>query len=138
MSSGNRHQIPIRELKLSAMINDQQNMHSSFENIVPILFPFQFSSPMAIQGWRAISPAFWLINLPSMLCSPVPAADLLLPQSNNLFLTWPCSLGHRLNVTEGTVKVHLHKIYQKLGVRNRAALSALAMASRALLRSERG
>ena len=47
-------------------------------------------------------------------------------------------LGHRLNVTEGTVKVHLHKIYQKLGVRNRAALSALAMASRALLRSERG
>ena len=36
MTSGNRYQIPIRELKLSAMINDQQNMHSSFENIVPI------------------------------------------------------------------------------------------------------
>ena len=39
-------------------------------------------------------------------------------------------LGQQLNLTEGTVKVHLHKIYQKLGVRNRAALSALATASR--------
>jgi two-component system nitrate/nitrite response regulator NarL len=46
-------------------------------------------------------------------------------------------LGHQLNVTEGTVKVHLHKIYRKLGVRNRAALSALATTSRAFLRSGR-
>jgi two-component system, NarL family, nitrate/nitrite response regulator NarL len=44
-------------------------------------------------------------------------------------------LGEQLNLTEGTVKVHLHKIYRKLGVRNRAALSALAMASRASLRA---
>ena len=43
-------------------------------------------------------------------------------------------LGEQLNLTEGTVKVHLHKIYRKLGVRNRAALSALAMASRASLK----
>ena len=40
-------------------------------------------------------------------------------------------LGQQLDLTEGTVKMHLHKIYRKLGVRNRAALSALAMASRA-------
>jgi DNA-binding NarL/FixJ family response regulator len=44
-------------------------------------------------------------------------------------------LGRQLNLAEGTVKVHLHKIYRKLGVRNRAALSALAMASRASLKS---
>ena len=44
-------------------------------------------------------------------------------------------LGQQLNLTEGTVKVHLHKIYRKLGVRNRAALSALAMASRASRKS---
>jgi two-component system nitrate/nitrite response regulator NarL len=47
-------------------------------------------------------------------------------------------LGQQLNITEGTVKVHLHKIYRKLGVRNRAALSALAMASRTALKSRGG
>jgi len=47
-------------------------------------------------------------------------------------------IGHQLNLTEGTVKVHLHKIYGKIGVRNRAALSALAMTSRASLKSPRG
>jgi DNA-binding NarL/FixJ family response regulator len=47
-------------------------------------------------------------------------------------------LGQQLDLTEGTVKVHLHKIYRKLGVRNRTALSALAMAGRASLKSRRG
>ena len=45
-------------------------------------------------------------------------------------------LGQQLNLTEGTVKVHLHKIYRRLGVRNRTALSALAMASRIGVREE--
>ena len=39
-------------------------------------------------------------------------------------------LGVYLNITEGTIKAHLHNIYRKLGVRNRAALSALAMTTR--------
>jgi two-component system, NarL family, nitrate/nitrite response regulator NarL len=46
-------------------------------------------------------------------------------------------LGDQLNLTEGTVKVHLHKIYRKLGVRNRAALSALIVTSRTSLKSPR-
>jgi two-component system, NarL family, nitrate/nitrite response regulator NarL len=47
-------------------------------------------------------------------------------------------LGQRLDLTEGTVKVHLHKIYRKLGLHNRAALSALAVASRTSLKPRRG
>jgi two-component system nitrate/nitrite response regulator NarL len=35
-------------------------------------------------------------------------------------------VGRRLNLSEGTVKVHLHKIYSKLGVKNRTALVTLA------------
>jgi two-component system, NarL family, nitrate/nitrite response regulator NarL len=35
-------------------------------------------------------------------------------------------VGHRLNISEGTVKVHLHNIYGKLGVKNRTALVVLA------------
>jgi len=42
-----------------------------------------------------------------------------------------------LNITEGTIKAHLHNIYRKLDVRNRAALSALAMTTRGAL-SRRG
>ena len=35
-------------------------------------------------------------------------------------------VGRRLNLSEGTVKVHLHNIYSKLGVKNRTALAMLA------------
>jgi RNA polymerase sigma factor (sigma-70 family) len=34
-------------------------------------------------------------------------------------------VARQLAVTEGTVKVHLHHIYRKLGVRNRTALTRL-------------
>jgi two-component system nitrate/nitrite response regulator NarL len=39
-------------------------------------------------------------------------------------------VARRLNVTEGTVKVHLYAIYQKVAVRNRTALANLARAYR--------
>ena len=35
-------------------------------------------------------------------------------------------IGRRLNLSEGTVKVHLHNIYTKLGAKNRTALAVLA------------
>ena len=39
-------------------------------------------------------------------------------------------IGRRLELSEGTVKIHLHNIYQKLQVNNRTALAALAIAHR--------
>jgi DNA-binding NarL/FixJ family response regulator len=39
-------------------------------------------------------------------------------------------VGRRLDLAEGTVKVHLHKIYEKLGIHKRAVLAALAYAHR--------
>lgn len=36
-------------------------------------------------------------------------------------------IGRRLNIADGTIKVHLHKIFQKLEVGNRTALAALAI-----------
>ena len=35
-------------------------------------------------------------------------------------------VSRRLGLSEGTVKVHLHNIYNKLGVKNRTALVVLA------------
>jgi two-component system nitrate/nitrite response regulator NarL len=43
-------------------------------------------------------------------------------------------IARRPNLTEGTVKVHLHNIYEKLGVSNRTALTVLAIAHRDQLR----
>jgi len=37
-------------------------------------------------------------------------------------------IGRRLNITDGTIKVHLHHIFQKLDVSNRTLLAALAIA----------
>jgi two-component system nitrate/nitrite response regulator NarL len=36
-------------------------------------------------------------------------------------------IGRRLNLSDGTVKVHLHNIYEKLAIRTRTALTALAI-----------
>ena len=37
------------------------------------------------------------------------------------------SIGRRLGVSEGTIKVHLHHVYQKLAICSRSALTALAI-----------
>jgi DNA-binding NarL/FixJ family response regulator len=39
-------------------------------------------------------------------------------------------IARQLNLTEGTVKIHLHNIYDKLGVTNRTALTALVIVHR--------
>ncbi len=36
-------------------------------------------------------------------------------------------IARQIGITEGTVKLHLHKIYQKLGISNRASLTAFAI-----------
>jgi two-component system, NarL family, nitrate/nitrite response regulator NarL len=38
-------------------------------------------------------------------------------------------VAQRLNIAEGTVKIHLHRIYSQLGIRNRTALTVLAVRS---------
>lgn len=41
-------------------------------------------------------------------------------------------IGRRLNVTDGTIKVHLHHIFQKLEISNRASLAAFAVSRQEL------
>ncbi|WGR91237.1 LuxR C-terminal-related transcriptional regulator [Bradyrhizobium sp. ISRA435] len=36
-------------------------------------------------------------------------------------------IGRRLNIADGTIKVHLHNIFQKLEISNRTALAAFAI-----------
>jgi DNA-binding NarL/FixJ family response regulator len=37
------------------------------------------------------------------------------------------AIGRRLNIADGTIKQHLHHIYQKLEIDNRTVLAALAI-----------
>jgi two-component system, NarL family, nitrate/nitrite response regulator NarL len=39
-------------------------------------------------------------------------------------------IGRRLNISDGTIKVHLHHIYAKLEISNRTALAALAISQK--------
>jgi two-component system, NarL family, nitrate/nitrite response regulator NarL len=43
-------------------------------------------------------------------------------------------VARRLNLSEGTVRIHVHNIYQKTGIGSRSALTALALTHRDLLR----
>ena len=36
------------------------------------------------------------------------------------------AIARQLKITEGTIKLHLHRIYQKLGVKSRFALAVVA------------
>jgi two-component system nitrate/nitrite response regulator NarL len=38
-------------------------------------------------------------------------------------------IGRLLNITDGTIKVHLHKIFEKLRISNRTALVAVYLSS---------
>jgi two-component system, NarL family, nitrate/nitrite response regulator NarL len=38
-------------------------------------------------------------------------------------------VARRLNIVEGTVKLHLHRIYSQLGIPNRTVLTAIALRS---------
>jgi two-component system nitrate/nitrite response regulator NarL len=42
-------------------------------------------------------------------------------------------IGRRLNVTDGTIKVHLHHVFQKLDISNRTSLAALAISQNELI-----
>ena len=42
-------------------------------------------------------------------------------------------IGRRLNVADGTIKVHLHHIFQKLDISNRTVLAALALSQQELI-----
>jgi two-component system nitrate/nitrite response regulator NarL len=62
-------------------------------------------------------------------------SDLLTPREIEIMLRVAEGLtnsevGRRLNITEGTVKMHLHSIYQKVGVSNRTSLANFAIAYR--------
>ena len=39
-------------------------------------------------------------------------------------------IARRLNITEGTVKIHLHQIFRHLGISNRTALTAFVYGDR--------
>jgi DNA-binding NarL/FixJ family response regulator len=40
------------------------------------------------------------------------------------------SIAHRLGVQEGTVKIHLYRVYKKLSVTNRTALALVCLTSK--------
>jgi two-component system nitrate/nitrite response regulator NarL len=62
-------------------------------------------------------------------------ADVLSPREIEIMLSVAAGLsnkevGRQLNISEGTVKMHLHAIYQKIHVNNRTSLANFAIAYR--------
>jgi two-component system nitrate/nitrite response regulator NarP len=84
-------------------------------------------------GQKAISPAF-LQRALDLALNPEPAGPLerLNPRERRIARLVATGLRNRdigtaLNIGEGTVKVYLHAMYQKLGIANRTELALLAI-----------
>jgi DNA-binding NarL/FixJ family response regulator len=64
------------------------------------------------------------------MTSYFPIPDVLTPREREIAILASAGLSNRQiarqsSLVEGTVKIHLHNIYRKLGVKNRTALAAL-------------
>ena len=64
------------------------------------------------------------------MTSYFPIPDVLTPREREIATLASAGLSNRQiarqsSLVEGTVKIHLHNIYRKLGVKNRTALAAL-------------
>jgi two-component system nitrate/nitrite response regulator NarP len=84
-------------------------------------------------GQKAVAPAF-LQRAVDLSLNPAAGGplDRLNPRERRIARLVARGLrnrdvGHELNIGEGTVKVYLHAIYQKLGIDNRTELALLAI-----------
>ncbi|WP_353229596.1 response regulator transcription factor [Novosphingobium sp.] len=84
-------------------------------------------------GQKAVAPAF-LQRAVDLSLNPAPGGplDRLNPRERRIARLVARGLrnrdvGNELNIGEGTVKVYLHAIYQKLGIDNRTELALLAI-----------
>jgi DNA-binding NarL/FixJ family response regulator len=113
--------LPARRYRLStsSLSNVDESKSLQHEIAVVDFFAMKRATPRASKVDRAVR---WYGHLNCDALTPR-EVDVLALTARGLTNK---QIAHQLKLAEGTVKIHLHRIYRKLGIKSRFALAVLA------------
>jgi two-component system, NarL family, nitrate/nitrite response regulator NarL len=141
LAIANSESLPTRLVFFTASIADRELVMSAAAGAYGVI-PKDVTPEILLQPLRQIADGERLLPLPSadQAVSPeqsnIPIAEnvltVLTDRERQIMALVSEGLsnkeiGRRLNIADGTIKVHLHHIYQKLEISNRTVLAALAI-----------
>jgi two-component system, NarL family, nitrate/nitrite response regulator NarL len=141
LAIANSESLPTRLVFFTASIADRELVMSAAAGAYGVI-PKDVTPEILLQSLRQVADGERLLPLPSadQAVSPeqsnIPIAEnvltVLTDRERQIMALVSEGLsnkeiGRRLNIADGTIKVHLHHIYQKLEISNRTVLAALAI-----------
>src|SRR5258705_4354032 len=140
LAIANSESLSTRLVFFTASIEDRELVMSATAGAYGII-PKDVEVEILVQSLRQVADGQRLL--------PVPSAQGVSPEQRDIAVTgntltvltdrerqimrlvseglWNKEIGRRLNIADGTIKQHLHHIYQKLEISNRTVLAALAI-----------
>jgi DNA-binding NarL/FixJ family response regulator len=137
----NSESLPTRLVFFTASIEDRELVESAAEGAYGVI-PKDVAPDILVQSLRQVAEGQRLLPLPSSGQTETQArGSIAIAESVLTVLTdrerqimglvseglSNKEIGRRLNIADGTIKVHLHHIFQKLEISNRTVLAALAI-----------
>ena len=136
----NSERLPTRLVFFTASIEDRELVMSAAAGAYGII-PKDAELEILVQSLRQVADGQRLLPLPSdqavsQVQSAIAVTENVLTVLTDRERQIMClvseglsnkEIGRRLNIADGTIKQHLHHIYQKLEISNRTVLSALAI-----------
>jgi RNA polymerase sigma factor (sigma-70 family) len=137
----NSERLPTRLVFFTASIEDRELVMSAAAGAYAII-PKDVEPEILVQSLRQVADGQRLLPLPSDQAVSQVQSAIAVTENALTVLTERerqimClvseglsnkEIGRRLNISDGTIKQHLHHIYQKLEISNRTVLAALAIA----------
>jgi DNA-binding NarL/FixJ family response regulator len=141
LAVANSESLPTRLVFFTASIEDRELVESAAEGAYGVI-PKDVAPDILVQSLRQVAEGQRLLPLPSSGQTETQArGSIAIAESVLTVLTdrerqimglvseglSNKEIGRRLNIADGTIKVHLHHIFQKLEISNRTVLAALAI-----------
>ena len=143
LAIANSESLPTRLVFFTASVEDRELVLSAAANAYGVL-PKDVELEILVQSLRRVADGQRLLPLPaSDRAVPLERAKVAIAENVLTLMTdrerqimslvseglSNKEIGRRLNIADGTIKVHLHHIYQKLEISNRTVLAALVISN---------
>jgi two-component system nitrate/nitrite response regulator NarL len=143
LAIANSESLPTRLVFFTASVEDRELVLSAAANAYGVL-PKDVELEILVQSLRRVADGQRLLPLPSSdKAVPPERENIVIAESEPTMLTdrerqimslvseglSNKEMGRRLNIADGTIKVHLHHIYRKLEISNRTLLAALVISN---------